>query len=118
VDTATGAITRLYDKRNRRDAFAPGGRGNILQVFGDLPREWDAWDIGYVPGQEWEVTETSGVQRHADQGEARLGFTRRWGNSTFTQTLILGRETPFVDVATTWTGTRATSSSRSASPSA
>jgi alpha-mannosidase len=98
VDTATGAITRLYDKRNHHDALAPGGRANVLQIFGDLPREWDAWDIGYVPGQEWDVTATSGVERHADAGEARLRLVRRWGNSTFAQALVLGRETPFVDV--------------------
>jgi alpha-mannosidase len=97
VDTATGAITRLYDKRSRREALAPGVRANVLQVFGDIPREWDAWDIGYT-GEEWEVTQTSGVARHADQAEARLGFTRRWGNSSFAQSLVLGRQTPFVDV--------------------
>ena len=39
-----------------------------------------------------------GVERSSGPGEARLGFTRRWGSSTFHQTLVLGRETPFVDV--------------------
>jgi alpha-mannosidase len=97
VDTATGAITRLYDKANHREALAAGGRANVFQVFGDIPREWDAWDIGYT-GEEWEVTQTSGVARHADQAEAWISFTRRWGNSSFAQTLVLGRETPFVDV--------------------
>lgn len=97
VDTATGAITRVFDKRNRREALAPGGRANVLQVFGDVPREWDAWDIGYT-GEQWEVTETRGLERYAGPDQARLSFTRRWGQSTFRQTLVLGRETPFVDV--------------------
>ena len=96
VDTATGAITRLYDKRTRREALAAGGRGNVFQIFGDIPREWDAWDIGYT-GEEWEVTQTSGVERSAGPAEARLAFTRRWGNSTFHEAIVLGRETPFVD---------------------
>jgi alpha-mannosidase len=98
VDTATGQITRLYDKRHRREALAPGGRANVLQVLHDLPREWDAWNVGFN-GEEWDVTETSGVARHADPTEASIAFTRRWGRSTFSQTLTLGRESPYLDVA-------------------
>ena len=97
VDTLTGAITRIYDKRNRREVLAHGARGNVLEVFGDRPRNWDAWDIGYT-GERWEVTETTGLQRSADAIEARLFFTRRWGNSTFAQTLALGRESQYLEV--------------------
>jgi len=97
VDTATGEVTRLYDKRNRREALATGGRANVLQVFGDVPQEWDAWDIGYT-GQQWNVTETGPVARQAGPAEARLSFTRRWGGSTFGQALVLGREAPYLDV--------------------
>ena len=97
VDTATGEITRLFDKRSRREALATGGRANALQVFGDRPQEWDAWDIGYT-GEQWPVTATTGLWRRAGADEARIGFTRRWGHSTFTQTLVLGREAPYLDV--------------------
>jgi len=97
LDTATGVITRVYDKRNRREALARSGRANVLQVLGDLPREWDAWNIGFT-GDEWDVTETGAVEHHADAAEARLRFARRWGHSTFTQTLVLGRESPYLDV--------------------
>ena len=97
VDTATGAITRIYDKRVRREVLAPGARGNVLQVLGDVPREYDAWNIGYT-GEQWEVTRTSDVTRSADAAEARLGFTRHWGSSALAQTLILGRESPFLEV--------------------
>lgn len=97
VDTSTGSITRIYDKRTRREALAPSARGNVFEVFGDLPRTWDAWDIGYT-GERWDVTETSAVTRGADDAEARFAFTRRWGTSTVAQTLVLGRETPFLEV--------------------
>jgi alpha-mannosidase len=97
VDTATGTITRIYDKLNRREALAPGGRGNVFEIFGDLPRTWDAWDIGYT-GERSEVTQVSGVTRSADATEARLGFTRHWGASAVTQELVLGRESPFLEV--------------------
>ncbi len=97
IDTTTGDITRIWDKRNRREALAPGGRANVLQVLYDKPAEWDAWNLGFN-GQQWNVTETGDVARHADAAEARMSFTRRWGQSTFRQALVLGRETPFVDV--------------------
>ena len=97
VDTTTGDIVRLYDRRHRREALAPGGRANVLQVLYDLPRDYDAWNVGFN-GQEWDVTETGDVTRHADAAAARMSFTRRWGQSTFRQTLMLGRETPYVDV--------------------
>ena len=98
VDTTTGEITRLYDRRHRREVLAPGGRANVLQVLYDLPQDYDAWNTGFN-GQQWEVTETSGVGRHADGAEASIRFARHWGRSTFTQTLTLGRETPYLDVA-------------------
>ncbi len=97
VDTTTGTITRIYDRRARREVLAPGARGNVLQVFGDLPRTWDAWDIGYT-GEQWEVTETAGISRGATAAEARLGFTRHWGRSSVAQTLVLGREDPYLEV--------------------
>ena len=37
------------------------------------------------------------MERSAGPAEARLAFTRRWGNSTFHEAIVLGRETPFVD---------------------
>ena len=97
VDTTTGDITRLYDRRSRREALAHGGRANVLQILYDLPQEYDAWNTGFN-GQQWNVTQTSDVTRHADASEARFDFTRRWGVSTFRQTLVLGREARYVDV--------------------
>jgi alpha-mannosidase len=97
VDTATGVVTRVYDKQHRREALAPGGRANVLQIFGDVPREWDAWNIGFT-GDEWDVTETGPIERHADAAQAYLRFTRHWGHSTFIQTLVLGRESTYLDV--------------------
>ena len=98
LDTATGEVTRIYDKRHRREALAPGGRANVLQMLYDLPQEWDAWNTGFN-GQQWTVTETGPVTRHADGSAASFRFTRRWGQSVFAQTLTLGRESPYLDVA-------------------
>jgi alpha-mannosidase len=107
VDTATGTITRLVDKSSGRDVLAAGGRANVLEVFGDRPRNWDAWDIGYT-GERWEIAETADVRRGADGERVWMSFTRRWGRSTFTQTLTLTRAQPWLEVHTAadWHETR------------
>jgi alpha-mannosidase len=97
VDTATGRITRITDKTTHREVLAPGQNGNVLEIFGDRPRTWDAWDIAYT-GERSEVTQTSNVRRESDGERARISFTRRWGASTFSQTLELARGTPYLEV--------------------
>jgi len=97
IDTLTGAVTRIRDKRNGREVLAPGGRANVLQVLDDRPAQWDAWDI--MPNPEtWDVT---AVRRHgsaADADAARFTLERTWGNSSFRQTLVLRRDAPYLDV--------------------
>lgn len=38
-----GQLISLFDKENQREVLA--GRGNILQLFEDKPKDYDAWDI-------------------------------------------------------------------------
>jgi len=97
VDPATGVITRIYDKRRGREILSAGGRGNVLEIFGDRPRSWDAWDIGYT-GERWEP-DSAGIRAIAwGQTNAELVVTRRWGRSTFVQHLTLHRDQPQLDV--------------------
>jgi len=44
IDRA-GRFVSLVDKINDRQLVPPGLVGNDLQLFADLPAEWDAWDI-------------------------------------------------------------------------
>ncbi len=97
LDTATGAVTRIQDKRAGREVLAPGGRGNVLELFGDRPRSWDAWDIGYT-GERWEIDSVVGIRRLLGGGSARMIVTRRFGASTFQQELVLERSSPYLDV--------------------
>jgi alpha-mannosidase len=101
VDTVTGRITRILDKVNHREVLAAGAFGNVLEVLGDRPASWDAWDIAYT-GERWEVTQTSDVRHESDAERSRIAFTRRWGSSTFTQTLELARATPWLEVRNTF----------------
>lgn len=42
---ASGQLTQLYDKTAGRNVLAPGKSGNILQIFEDKPRCFDAWEL-------------------------------------------------------------------------
>lgn len=97
VDTSTGQIVRLYDKRAKRDAIAPGGRGNALQLFGDQPRNWDAWDIGYT-GEHWGLDSVRRVRRGSDDMSAWIEFDKPWNGTHVVQRLILRRDEPLLVV--------------------
>jgi alpha-mannosidase len=43
VDSATGYLSRVFDKVNQREVLS--GLGNALQVFQDQGQYWDAWNI-------------------------------------------------------------------------
>jgi alpha-mannosidase len=44
VDTASGLVTSIRDKKNGREVL--GAPGNDLQILEDKPNAWDAWNIG------------------------------------------------------------------------
>jgi alpha-mannosidase len=97
VDTTTGAVVRIYDRRAGREVLATGGRANVLQVLDDRPAQWDAWNL--MPNPEtWEVTEVRRTSGRADAAVARFEIERAWGSSVFRQTLVLRRAADHLDV--------------------
>ena len=107
VDTRTGQLTRVYDKRTQRDALAPGGRGNVLQLFGDRPAAWDAWDIGYT-GEEWALDSVSVLRAGGDDAERWIEVEKPWNKTHVTQRLVLRRDDPLLEIRTAvdWWETR------------
>jgi alpha-mannosidase len=53
IDTATGWLESIIDKRDSREILS--GPGNRLQLLEDLPKAWDAWNIGWT-GTEFPTT--------------------------------------------------------------
>ncbi|OAS82958.1 MULTISPECIES: alpha-mannosidase [Metabacillus] len=43
--TENGWLGRLYDKKAEKEIIKNGEYANELQLFDDLPTDWDAWDI-------------------------------------------------------------------------
>ncbi|MDF2935984.1 MAG: alpha-mannosidase, partial [Paenibacillaceae bacterium] len=59
---ANGQLTRIWDRAADREVLAAGQRGNVLQVFEDKPKMFDAWDIDLFYQQKMrEITELTSV---------------------------------------------------------
>jgi alpha-mannosidase len=102
VDLASGCITSLFDKKASREAISPGSCGNLLQVFQDKPKEWDAWNIDAdFENVKWNIDKAESVKL-IQNGPLRsaIRVVRKFQNSTFTQDYTLDAGSPRLDIVT------------------
>jgi len=102
IDSHSGCITSLVDKISKREAIAPGGCGNLLQAFHDLPKEYDAWNIDAdFENQKWDLTKAEEVRltKHGPL-EAVVRVVRKFQSSTFVQDIVVTAGVPYVSVRT------------------
>ncbi len=110
VDSRTGCITSLYDKRSRRETLMPaetdtGGPkelacGNLLQTFVDKPKEYDAWNIDAdFEKQYWSLDQADEVKL-MELGPLRavIRVKHHFQNSSFVQEITLLAGVARVDV--------------------
>src|SRR5438309_3695977 len=110
LDTASGCVTSLVDKRSGAEALAPaetdtGGPknsvcGNLLQTFVDKPKQWDAWNIDAdFEKQHWDLDKADEVRllEHSPP-RAVIRVKKHFQNSTFTQDITMYAGVPRVDV--------------------
>jgi alpha-mannosidase len=111
IDPKTGNVSKIWDKRTNRNLLAPGEEGNRLQLFEDIPRMYDAWNIGYT-GRQWEVDRADTVfvkeqgpvravirvkKSFLGPSKSRRYPTKDFPSSFFTQDVTLYRDLPWVD---------------------
>lgn len=99
---ARGLVVSAYDLEAGREAVAPGGAANLLQIHPDFPNMWDAWDIDafyrnkvtdLVALDAMEVTESG-------PSAVTVRVTRSFGSSTAVQSLTLRSGAKTLDIAT------------------
>ncbi len=100
VDSTTGCISSLYEKETHFESIASGECGNQLQLFVDKPQEYDAWNID--PGtldHFTPIAQADSVQL-VETGPLRstIRVTRHWGDSKFTQQIVMYAGMPRVDI--------------------
>jgi alpha-mannosidase len=111
LDSKTGWIKSIYDKRNGKEIL--NGNGNKLQLLDDKPRAWDAWNIG-LTGEEYpsifrkaEVVEDGQVRSvvrlyrdYLKPGVIKDLPTPNSPTSFFTQDIILFKDLDRIDFKT------------------
>ena len=110
IDSRTGCMTSLFDKRHNQEALAPaetdsGGPkdricGNLLQTFVDKPKRWDAWNIDAdFEQQKWDLDQADEVKL-VESGPLRavIRIRKHFQNSIFLQDVTLYSGSPRVDV--------------------
>lgn len=74
-----GTLSRLYDKEGKCEVLAPGGKGNIVTLSVDYPKEYDAWNIG-KQGKDMRYCLDSETEYMVVANNA-LFFTIQWSQS-------------------------------------
>jgi alpha-mannosidase len=114
LDSKTGCITSLFDKRSHTEALAlpvqsegspapsPDGLpcGNLLQAFVDKPKKWDAWNIDadFVE-QHWDLMQADEVKLVENTPlRAVIRVRHHFQNSSFIQDITIYAGVPRVDV--------------------
>ena len=108
----TGNVISVFDKTEKREVLSPDASGNELQLFEDMPDQWDAWNIGYT-GRSWNLDSAESIKIR-NQGpvmvslevkknflglsKARRGPTQDFPSSFFTQEIILYEDLPRIDI--------------------
>ena len=95
-----GLITSVIDSASGREAIAPGGYGNLLQLHPDVPNDWDAWDVdSFYRHTHTDLTAAESSEAvELDGGVAAVRTMRRHGASTFEQLVTLAPDSAALDV--------------------
>ncbi|WP_328691843.1 glycosyl hydrolase-related protein [Streptomyces caniferus] len=97
-----GLVVSAYDRVAEREAVAPGGAANLLQIHPDFPNMWDAWDVdAFYRNVVTDLTEADEVVLGEVSGEAAtVRVTRTFGGSRVVQSLTLERGQRRLDIDT------------------
>lgn len=97
-----GQLISIYHKAASREVLAEGERGNVLQVFEDKPKMFDAWDIDlYYQEKMTEVTQLQSVEWIANGPLfATARFTWTYMASVIVQDLTVYTDNRRIDFAT------------------
>jgi alpha-mannosidase len=105
VDTVSGCITSIVDKRTGFDTIAPGACGNRLQFFKDTPTDYDAWNIdpGTLDQAPAIIEKADSVENHEGPDYNKtIIVASHWQNSKFVQTIRLEGDQVDIDNEIDW----------------
>jgi alpha-mannosidase len=98
----SGDITRIFDKKAKREVLAPNTVANQFQAFEDRPKSWDAWDVDIFYDDKMWLAEPVESIKFVENGALRqtIEVKRKIQNSEYTQRISLNRNSPRLDFDT------------------
>jgi alpha-mannosidase len=97
-----GHISRLFDRHAQREVLAEESVANVLQVFEDKPRQYDAWELEVSFEQKKETIDEFRGTEAPGRGPLQIAIRFAWQyrNSRIDQTMVLYRDDPRIDFRT------------------
>ena len=96
-----GNIVFLYDKEYDRHVIVEGEKANELQIFEDMPKCYDAWEITkYYKQKMWTIDRVVNVEVLREGCRSGLAITKKFGNSTITQKIYFYENIRNIDFET------------------
>ncbi|WP_394941827.1 alpha-mannosidase [Psychromicrobium sp. YIM B11713] len=100
VIDSNGLVTSLMDYASGREAIAPGGAGNHLELHRDTPNAWDAWDIDeFYRHNVTDCREARSVTLESAGWDAVVVVERLIGASPLTQRISLSAGSPSLTIS-------------------
>lgn len=96
-----GQLTSIYDKEADREILPEGKFGNVLQVFEDKPRCFDAWELEPTLELKQEIVkECKDIQVEDNDLGIFVSYTWEYHKSVIKQTMCLYHEKKRIDFKT------------------
>ncbi|GJM80124.1 hypothetical protein HMSSN139_26200 [Paenibacillus sp. HMSSN-139] len=96
-----GQLISIYDRAAGREVLASGERGNVLQVFEDKPKMFEAWDIDvFYQEKQREVEQLQVCEVATGELRAVVSFAWTYMSSTIRQQMILYADNRRIDFRT------------------
>lgn len=97
-----GQLIRIYDRDFDREVLSEGEAGNVLQVFEDKPKQYDAWDIDLYYQEKMRIVREL---RHAEiaycgRTQAVVRFEWTYGDSVIRQNMRVYAHSRRIDFET------------------
>lgn len=94
-------IVSVRDKKTGRELIEAGKKANLLEVFEDYPRAYDAWEITeYYKLKSWTVEDVSDVSYTNEPSYSAVRITRNYKSSRIIQTIRLKNGSTRLDFET------------------
>lgn len=96
-----GQLTSIYDKEAQREILPEGTCGNVLQVFEDKPRCFDAWELeSTIDLKMEEISDLKDMQVRENDLGIFVDFTWAYYKSEIKQTMSLYYDKKRIDFKT------------------